>query len=462
MKNTKLISALKTLNKSEWFAFRKFLLMEVKENTEVFSLFEFLQSKKENFEKLSDTKIVRENYFPDYSHKRFLNLISKLYNIFEEWLMYFQFKKEIHTGELLLLKALNEKGLYKHANSLASTIEEKIQKVNTFDLNKNKSLQLLWHTQYYSDNAIKYKMGPPILQNLINAFLASYQEQSILYLTELFNWGNIQDHDFTQSIELIKTSISCLNLSPQYHTTKELIELVAHNKVKSLQSLKNELESNCFTDGSQLKTLIYFYILTSSLRMWREGIYQDAELISEIYDYGFTSKVLLSEGKIPQRRFHNIVSTLGTIRTKDWTYKFVHKWYKQVNATFQYSNLNLALAQICFIHNDYNEIISLTRDLKFDSIEIRMRSLGLELISLYEEREEYRSLLDNTIHNFKRTLKRNKAKVTINFYNGHLNLIDFIQKMLKREYKYIDIDLLKYNNLIYRTWCSKKLETSQP
>ena len=90
-------------------------------------------------------------------------------------------KREQYDGKLYLIKALNEKGLYKHANQAAELLKKKISSQTAYDLNSNMALKKLSHLQYYSNNPIKYTQGESLLESLVSNFNQWTNIQSQLY-----------------------------------------------------------------------------------------------------------------------------------------------------------------------------------------------------------------------------------------------------------------------------------------
>lgn len=452
MFKTKLISTLATLSNEEWSSFRKYLLMHTREESDNYEFFSLIRSRKDRLYTLDDADELRVKYFPQLSSKGLSNLMSRLFNWLEEWLVIQQLQNEKYTSSLALINAYNKRGLFKLADQTARRLKSRIQSEKGLSLEKTKALREMYHLQYYSDNPIKYRSGPKILQDLVDRHFDLFLEQSMLYQLELFNWGKIQNHDFSESYEMLEKSIFEFNATMISTELEILSNLVLHNSANELYILRNRLRKGIYSGGSELHTLVFMYSVTRAMKLWNTGDCMDAELIMDLYDYGLSSEVLMTNGKIPVIRFHNMISSLSAFGGYGPINLFIEKWSEKADTHSIESTKALANAQNAFYHEKYDLIIPLIRDIEFEHHVQKVRALGLHLIAMYEDRLNQYDLLHTFMQNFRRLLRRNRNKLSPRYFKSHLNLIRVIELLLKREIKKTDIDLSEFDQLIYRKW----------
>ncbi|MBT8232055.1 MAG: hypothetical protein KJN84_05485 [Bacteroidia bacterium] len=452
MKTSKLITALMTLNKEEWFLFRKYLLYETSEESEIFGLFTFYQSRKGRLEKLDDTDEIRQKHFSDYAPKIFLNLNSKLYNLFEDWLAYYQFKSEPHQSQLSLLKALNKRGLYKHADQVAKSIGKRIEKNQLLSMDDIKASNAVNHLQYFSNNPIKYNSGTALLEGTIDNHLAFINIQSSLYLTELINFSKVQNQDYSQLISQLKSHLND-STSPLEKKSLQLPKLFVDPNEKLFIKLKDFLFENKLQYPSEFHTLFTLYLLSISLKLWSKNLISSPNPILELYDYIFEKDVISENGKIPVIRFHNIIGSLSTFKNDEWLKGFISNWINKVDTSQKLATKCLAEAQVSFSMENYDQILNLLSGLEYDTIDQKVRARSLELIAFYKDEDKKHDLFFNSAHNFKRLLKRHKNHISEKLYKANNNLILLLEKIIKSDYKNLDINLSHYDYLIHRSWC---------
>lgn len=209
----RLIQTVDTLTKSEWTSLRKYILMRTSEKSDPWKLFQLLQKRKHTENKLFDIERIRESHFSNLTSKGILNVMSRLNVLLEDWIVVYDLDKDQEAKELMLIQSLNRRGLYSLANHKARKLEKDLTNNDSWDHTTSSKLQRLYHVQYYSDNPIKYKEGDILLKKLVHYHMLRYNETSLLYISELCNWGRIRDIDYSKEITKLKQSIPTLDYS---------------------------------------------------------------------------------------------------------------------------------------------------------------------------------------------------------------------------------------------------------
>lgn len=457
MGNSKLVRTLATLSKDEWSSLRKFILMTSSDVSDNFSLFTILYKRKEKLKKDFDIKIIGKKYFSKLTDKGFGNLQSRVFSTVEEWLAIKQFQSEKQAQNLALLRALNSRGLYKEADQVANKIEKSLADNEGHDTKDSEILKKVYHTQYYSDNPIKYRDKTNLINNLINNHTKSYKYQSQLYLCELFNWGALNNIDFGDQVDLLRTSIARIEGEELSDHLDYLEKLISSFDINSFEELKKSLLNAAYSRGTELHVIITMYLIIYSLKLYTNGSLSNLDILLQVNEYGLESGVLLKSGKIPQSRFYNLVSTIGGIKDYEWTNEFINKWIEKVDTQNIKSTLSLANAYNSFYHQDYRKVRIFLNDVKFDYLLQKIRALGLLMLALYKENSA-NDLILNHIENYKRTLKRNKSGLSLGFYDSYWNLIRVVEYLMNRDYVSEEINLSNFKNLSFRRWCITELK----
>ena len=222
MKHLKLLDGLKLLDREEWISYRKYILMYCTKASDNYELLDYLYSIREELSELSNIDQIKKPLFSNMSLKAFSNLMSRIFNWYEEWLIWFENNKNEISRDVQLVKIYNRRGAYTLADKTYRRVEKKLLNQVQLDLDKHKNLYLIHRYHYYSDNPIKYKRKGEFLDTFVRYFLFQFKEQALLYVAELHNWGAIQNHDYEKEIELL-TQIGTLINDSQ---TSEIIQLI--------------------------------------------------------------------------------------------------------------------------------------------------------------------------------------------------------------------------------------------
>lgn len=427
------------------------------EGSDNLRMFSFLQERKERLSSLTDSDQIRLKHFTKFTSKGFSNCLSRLFQWLEEWLVIEQVKREKYEREVRLVRAYNERGLYGLADRLAARIEEKISKNNKLNSEEASVLSQLYKYQYYSDNPIKYKSSGLLFQKLIDQFLSAHKERALIFLAELHNWGRVINYDFSDSIDRIRESVEKIPDSNLIPVLNELENLVTNHDLNAYQKLKDTLFSDKISRNSELHTILTFYLITHSLILWTNGKIKEPNELVEIYEYGLNTGVLMIGGKIPLVRFYNILSTLGAIKSFEWSEAFIDRWNDKVYTNHIESTKALALAQNCFYHKRYEEIIPLIRMMEYDDFSQKIRAGALTVVALYMQPDRDYEILNVYASNYKRLLKRHKKNLGEQIYKSHLSMVEIVELLIKRERKRITIDLNKYPSIHLRNWVTEQV-----
>lgn len=461
MKHIKLLAGLKLLDKDEWISFRKYMLMYCTPASDNYELLGYLYSIRGQLTEISNLEELKIPHFSKMSVKAFSNLMSRIFNWYEAWLVWHESKKDDVYQDVQLVKIYNRRGAFNLADKTYRRVEKKLLAEKQLDLENHKNLYLLHRFHYYSDNPIKYKRKGEILEKLISFYLYQLKEQTLLWVAELHNWGTLQDHDYSKEIGLLTHMASLVDTSEVCKVIDLIIVLVRDLDEDAFLSLRQVLFTKQLKEGSELYILASFYMVGFSLRLWNNNKLSDPQYILDAYDFGMESGILLNSGKIPFIRFMNLISTLGYIRTTKSTYKFVEKWAHLVDSENTDAVHSLSYAHLKLIEGKYDELIPLLRAQQFDTDWGRLRAASFELIGLYSDRKDNYSLIVNRLNNFKRVVKTYGKKGDNFSFKVYTNFAKVLDLLIKRDFIKISISLDKFSPIIHKKWLEDEIKAGQ-
>jgi len=461
MKQHKLLILLESLDLKEWKRLKRYILTKTKRPSELYILFE-------NFEKTYkkglplDIDTLKNKEFSGIARKSLLNMCSTLKSWAEEFILIEDRSKHTIETDLQLLKIYNGKGLYPLADQLFNRLEKQLQQLDENHERRNKLFSELYFTYYYSNNPIKYKnnRGTQLLRSLVEAHQGASSQYGLLYLAELHNWGKITRTNFDHEIEILIRLTDGYESHPYLH---HLIKMIKETDFQSFKILRTKLFESTLDTYSMIFTATVSYMVNYVMKFWQQGDLKNSSEIVEIYEFGLNTGVLLINGRIPENRFHNIISTVGGLSNNDWSLQFIKKWGDKVNSKNASQNVDLGMAQYYFYKNQYQKITPLLRSLKFDPLGQQIRLMGLQLIAWYEEAEEAPDMFLTFSETFEKYLKRHKSNLSNHYFLSHLNLIKILRGLFKRtELLKLQTIMESSQSIIYRTYLMKKMESNPP
>lgn len=462
MKDTKLVRALETLHKEEWMSFRKYLLMNTKSDSEIFSLFKTLQLRKSNFENLRSPDGFRKKHYPHLTQKAFLSMQSKLYKWFEEWISFYEFKKEEYIDELYLVKALFRKGLDKEAVVHASKLKRKLEQEETLSFRTNELLGEIDHLIYYTKVRGRNKEeGHKLLRSASIKNANAYKDRAQFYIVELINRKRIYGEEFNETIELLEASIKSIESTPISEYGRILRELFELGKEEDLVYLQKALIGNTFKPKSELENNVLTYSMINSFRLHSSHGNLETDLMFDLINFQIKNEMEKGSGSFSQTKFHNTVDLIANMISLEKAKEFCDYWINFVETKMLRETHDLSYSQIYFIGRDFESMVKYSRFTGFDNYGQKTRSWLHNVICQFVFRKENYDVTLRSFSSFKSYLKRNKKKYSENFFQANFNLITIMEKLAKNDFKPQEIDISDYKVIFYRTWISEEVEKTK-
>ncbi len=451
MNGNKLIQVLSTLNKEEWISYRKYLLMYTSEDSDNYRVFAYLQRRKSKVGDLPELEEIRSKHFHNLSSKSILNILSRLYLWLEEWLVFYTLKNDKMESDLILVKQLNRRGLYNLADQKTKRLQKQITNENGLSIRKSRIQSDLYYYQYYSDNPIKNNPKENIFSKLFESTKTYNGEKIRLLETELYNKEKLDGADYTHLIDYKHKSELENYISILKDTVKNL-------DLEAFQQIKKLLLSETFERGSDIHIIITFYLQNLISRFYNITIDVTPKDINELYNYAIESGVLLNNGKLTVIRFNNLINSIAQSNTIEETRLFIHKWIPLVDTPNMAALKDLSESKNQYFHQNYSGISNAILLHNFTNLEERLISIGLVLISLYEDKDVDYDITLHYCNNMKRTIRRNKEKLNPITLKSSLNFIKILELLYKSRKRKLDVDIKNYHPVLFKSWVSQKIK----
>lgn len=451
MNGNKLVQILSTLDKSEWIAYRKYLLMHTSEDSDNYRVFAYLQKRKDKLKELPELDEIRSKHFVGLSSKSILNILSRLYLWLEECLIHQSLLQDERESQLRLVKLYNRRGLY----NLADQKSRKLTK--SLELDESLSIDKLWirtqmnYYQYFSDNPIKNKVD--VLGQLASNLLEAHSAQKMLVYSELLNM-NRRIKTYTEVINQYDQEI---NLASQNATNNSLLSLhglIKDDSAEDFYNLKRLLLDGAFERNSDFEVLICMYLFSWAFDLFTATKINETRSTIQIANYGLDNHLLNAGGQLSEVRYMNLVITISKVNSIQDTRIFIEKWAKTIKSEDVQSMKILSYALCLAIKNKCNEIPMQPTLLYFKNVHLKVSSITIYIITCFHYRSEDYAILFDTISILKRTLTRYRKQLSKKYYQGYFNFMKVTKLLVENK----PFELKDYSPTTHKQWIISQIE----
>ena len=209
-----------------------------------------------------------------------------------------------------------------------------------------------------------------------------------------------------------------------YNTYKLLTENDSKHYFQIKPLLAGQLDQ---MPNAELRTL-YSYLLNHCVRQINSGnSFFYAEILS-LYKLLLEHSILITNGRLTQWTFTNIVTTGIRLRDYTWTEQFILQYAGYIHAEVRENARCFNLANLYFEKGDYGPALQQLQSLEFTDpfYHVSAKIIQLKIYYLLHEAEALFFLMENT----KRLILRNK-QLSEYQKKSNLNFIKILQKLAK-------------------------------
>ena len=456
MAKRKLMVLLEALDGNQVTSLRKHILSKAGKEADIVEMFELAVQFRKKTDDMDNLNAIRETYFPNSTDKALANYLSLLYNWSEEWMAISQLYDEKHKMEVLTLKWLNKNGLYHLADQSFRKTEKTFEEEKRQSLEKEEASFHLYLDVMLSNNPGSKQFTPEDYHKMVSAFYESTKIKALIIQTELQNLSRLYGFNFNTLIDELEYTLSTMPNGEGSKTMIELNTMMNQTDMDNLKILKDKLLKGKLDPNGVLHFITSSYVNQCAVKFWSKGLHKDKALIHAIVKYCLDTGFYSTNGKIPSKTFHNLVTRMTIYLSKNQINNFIDQWVNQVATKDKESTKNLALAQVAFYYKKYDDIYQYTRGNHFEDFEQKWLANGLHLVATFINRAKEREVYTNALKTSKYFIKRHKLKMSSDLYLSHNNFHDFLEKIDAR--KKDKINLSAYKVLLFRSWCEEVYE----
>ncbi len=438
MQGSLLFELFQSLNKKELRDLKKFVRSPFHNKREdVISLYDFLARRWP----LSDAnKYTKEYVYKQiqpgkaFDRKDFYYLCSFLKKLIEDYLLYRQLEESQTERAMKLSQSYRQKGLARHFNEVAHTVE-KLQEKDTLR-NSN------YHFQRYRLYHEKFQMTTTRSRTEAGDLKEAISQLDLFYLSEQLrlNYGalgirnmakfELEEGFFPNSLQYIERknlqhSIPAIEV--YYHYYHVFSDTGGEVDLEQLKALVSKY-LGVFSREEMLE--IYFMPINFCIRQINLGHRAYLREAFSLYQEGVEYGIFLNNNNVLSRfTYSNIIMIGLVLKEFTWIEQFIHGYKKHLRQPYQEHFYNFNLANFYFQKNEYAKAMNLLLSVEFEDpyYQLEVRRM---LIKIYYAQQENTALF-SLLESFKRFIYRQKE---LGYHKErYLNLIRFIHRMVSLE-----------------------------
>jgi len=421
MKKNKLISLLRSFEKSELNAFDKFIQSPYFNSSEInIALWGHIRKYLKNIDspQLSNEKTFKK-VFPQeaYDDKRLRQSRSRLFKLVEVFLATQQFQSNEFLKKKKLKEAYYAREMYGQFESIGKALDKIIQKKsikNDFDFHE---LVQLNHSFYFNQRSDKQVASRPHLEQSSKDLEKYYCLKKLKYACEWYSRQIRNSESIPPEISTFKLPKNHLKSgNPLFILYQNILSIFQQpiGKSKGTLLFKKTIElfkhhlPNIPTDD---QIILLMYLLNYGMAGNRIQSQTFLNHLFDLYDLGIQQKFLFWKGELSMLTIINAVHLGCKLKKFAWAKRMLAE-NKQHIATLDKENfVKHALASIQFYQKKFKNAVSILENLKSDDLGIEMARRSLQLRSGFEcflQDKTYADFVENKAINFRLFLKRKK------------------------------------------------------
>jgi hypothetical protein len=390
------------------------------------------------------------------------NNLSDLFLKLKDYMIQLKVLETKFEKEFLWLKILEERGLA-HQNKLhldkLKNNEEDIQNIWA-------SVELLavYHYEFFRNDFQKHNPQINSLQKGLVSLEEFYKSMKLKFAAEIINRKQLlPNQHFNPDLDVFISDLEKINMKELSKNSKlyfTLSQFLKGRNQKSYQALKIYLINNHSNLHNDEKLTTIIYMINYLAEKIKEGDSKMMKEAFEIYQFGITNKVFISNGKMPTIPFYNIVNTACFFKKYDWARAFIKNYKKYISSEIRDEIFSVATIMILFKEKRLKEILPIYKEIKFTNPLSKISGTIYYLMSIYEIGD-----FDNlyTPHDtFTKYLKTNKAIGKIN-KEAALSFNTILGYFIRQRFskKQIKDEIENKKLLFFRTWLNNQLNSYQ-
>lgn len=468
MKNSQLISLLRTLSKPEVREFRKWLQSPVhNQRDDVVQLFEYLCAGNHLYEDkfLEKQRVFRKVYNTHaYDDAKLRQVNHFLLRNLEEYLSYQEWRKDEVRSRIPLAAQLRKRKLPKNFQRTVQQLEQTQEKL-PYRTDRYYRNQYLIQQETFTQASERQRTPDNNLQLVSDTLDTTYLIEKlklscrmvfhqIVYKTD-FDFG-LLSHIIRHIEEQELTRMPVVAI--YYYIFKAVTE--QEKDQLFFEKLRGEIHTSGELFTHPEKREVYLMAINYCIGKMNAGVKKFIREAFEWYRQGFENKILIENNVISRWTFLNTVFTALRLKEFDWSYQFIREYESYIEPEHRENFSSFSKARFWFEKKDYSSAMQYLVQVEYDDILINLNAKTL-LLKIYYEEDEY-DALESLIESMRIFLKRKKV---MGYHKANFqNVIKYTRRLVrlnpfeKDKHQSLREEIQQASPLHEKEWLLAKLE----
>lgn len=449
MKNSKLISLLKSFSENEIKEFRKFIDSPFF-NKEGKYVLRFYNEVRKYYPEFTNSNLERKNIFEKLYPGKFYDdvimrkLSSSLQRLAEEYLNYVYFRSSGYAKDLMNLRMLRERRLVSQfelkAEELETSFTEKKHQID-IDYFRNRFRLEIEKINYYMDfnslvkqqqNSLQKIQGYIVFDALINILDIAYN--ILVGLNTMYSGKANVVLKIIDILDLEKVSAMLKKESPDLFPVFELFYLRYLSMLKFDEETYKKYKKTAYKNLDSYNRENRFTIMVSlqnfCITKFVKGERKFAFELHEIHKEMLNKGLLINEtnGYMNMNSFRNIILTAQFVGKHSWMEKFIRDHEINILPEQRESLSAWARASVYYSDGKFNEALKELQSVKNDHY-LTKHDIKLLLMKIFYELKDYETAI-SFADTYRKMVENDKTYSDIH-KNSHKNFAIFYSKFIK-------------------------------
>ena len=450
----KFLTFYQSLDSKQVFQFKKFALTHVGQETDAYRVLDYFSEIDDWKQKYPGNEEMAEKCLPGVNQKTFLNYLSMLYDIAQEWMALDQLRKEPYEQDLLVPRWLNRKGLHQQAEQVRTKVLRNLDNEQGLDYKLEKYRSEVHFEYLFCNNPDMNDYREEDYRAMVQSFDAYFCGKSTMMMCEVFTFGEYFRMDMSKELDLLSNKMNRSEKNTMVLLAQLAYKMTSRPEKGNWLKLSDAILKDEARRGSLMHSVFSRYALKTGIHLWSLGKHKDVNRIAEIAKYALSTGVYLEEGKLSPTSFHNLVVTMCQVLSEKEMIDFAKKWSVEVDYRYRLAAAKIAKAQIYFYFGKYHLILSNTNVIDLSSNQ-KYLAQGLDVIAAFENREKEPVFYQRQLQKFANFLMYNKEILSSNLYIKYRNLLKLLKDIDQKKSR---LNIVDYSPVYYRKYCLEKIK----
>lgn len=477
MKQSKLIQLLQGIQHEELRWLAKWVKSPYYNSDQsVIRLFEYMRKYAPTYtsRKLSKSVVFAE-IFPNesYNDRRLRVVMFRLCDLIEGFMVAQRLKREPFTYQQHLHAELGERNLYDLFKKKNRDLSQQLAQSPFRDARHYLARWRLEHDHFFHPQTRRYGVSPAQVDEIMQQLDAFFLLSKMRYSAELLNRQNILSE--AHEIVLLAKSRELAAAHPLYAEDKvfqvysDLLSLMEHpDNETTFHRLQENVTQNLSLFRPDDQAMLLRYLINTTIQLYNQGKHEYLNHQFEFYKLGLSYDLFLSDGKLPDATFLNIIVTATTVGELTWGKAFVKEYGSNLPEKRQADAVRLGSAYVDFAQGHFSTSKRLLQQIESHDLHylLRIKSLSLRNdFELFLQDDSYFELFLYESKAFEKFLQRNEQLSEARLL-AYRQFVIFLRKIasLKTNFQLspqkleaLKAQLAEEPSIIAKQWLGKKL-----